>query len=144
MMKPEITSARVLAAAVMGGTAFALILPLGALTNLPKIAVLAVTGGGAVLLAMWLAARSVSARSAWGRGCLVDGLLSVAVGVGFRLQEEPWSNGSQYMRDLDRAIGPLTPFVWALAAWAGLAALMLATVLLALSWWLLGPPHRHV
>jgi hypothetical protein len=144
MMRPEITSARVLAAAVMASTAFALILLLGALVNSPKIAAVAVTGGGTVLVATWLAARSVSTRSAWGRGCLVNGLLSVAVGIGFRLQDEPWSDGSQYMKDLDRAIGPLTHFAWALAAWAGLAALMLAAVLLALSWWLLGPPHRHV
>jgi hypothetical protein len=46
------------------------------------------------------------------------------------------------MEDLDRAMGPLTPFVWALAARLGLIALILAAVLLALGYWLLGPPHR--
>jgi hypothetical protein len=81
-------------------------------------------------------------RSGWGRGCLVNGLLSAAVAAGFGTQDEFWSGRSGYMEDLDQAIGPLNHFVWALAARVGLIALMLAAVLFALSYWLLGPPHR--
>jgi hypothetical protein len=44
--------------------------------------------------------------------------------------------------DLDRAIGSLNHFVWELAARLGLIAFVLAAVLFAISYWLLGPPHR--
>ena len=81
-------------------------------------------------------------RAAWGGGCLVNGFLSTAVAVSFRVQDEPWSGRMPYQDDLDRAIGPLTHFVWALAARIGLAAFVLAAILFALSYWLLGPPHR--
>jgi hypothetical protein len=63
-----------------------------------------------------VAARAASARSAWRRSCLVNGLLSGTVGVSFRTQDEPWSGGAGYMQDLDRAIGPLDHVFWALAA----------------------------
>ncbi len=134
---------RVLAVVIMGFAAFALILLVGRNAGAP-IAGTPVVLAGAVsaLLAIWLAARSSSSRSAWGRGCLVNGLLSTVVGVSFRAQDESWSGHMPYTEDLDRAIGPLTHFVWALAARIGLAAFVLAAVLFALSYWLLGPPHR--
>ncbi|MGC2413190.1 MAG: hypothetical protein WA459_10910 [Stellaceae bacterium] len=129
-------------AAVMGSIAFALALLLIAAAGLPLTAgsVAALVGAG--LFAAWLTRRQASARSGWGRGCLVNGLLSAAVAIGFRAQDDLWAGRPQYTEDLDRAIGPLTHFVWALAARIGLIALILATVLFALSFWLLGPPHR--
>ena len=46
------------------------------------------------------------------------------------------------MQEIDRAMGPLNDFVWALAARGGLAFLILAAFLFALTYWLLGPPRR--
>ncbi len=130
-------------AVVIGSSAFALTLLLAAAAGLAISAgLLLAASAGAALIAVWLARQTKSVRSAWGRGCLVNGLLSAAVAVGFRVQDDSWAGPSRYLEDLDRAIGPLTPFLWALAARIGLIALVLATILFALSYWLLGPPHR--
>jgi len=132
------------AALATGAIAFVLILLLGVRTNSPGVVgplILASVPAG--LLAIWIATRATSVRAAWGRGCFVNGLLSLAVGIGFWIQEEPGSGRPGYSDDLERAIGPLVDFIWPLVAWAGFAALILAGILLALSWWLLGPPHRH-
>ena len=143
MTKPVTTSGRALVAIIMGSIAFVLIVLLIVAARLPVAAGLLITAlAGACLIAVWLAKRAASMRSAWGRGFLVNGLLSAAVAVSFRVQDEPWLGQVQYPNDLDRAIGPLTHFVWALVARAGLAALIVAAVLLGLSYWLLGPPHR--
>jgi len=133
----------IVVAGVMGSIAFAFIVLLVAAAGLPiTTGLLVAAAAGAGLIAAWLARSAASIRSSWGRGCLVNGLLSAAVAAGFGTQDEFWSGRSGYMEDLDRAIGPLTDFVWALAARVGLIALMLAAVLFALSCLLLGPPHR--
>ncbi len=142
-MRPEATDGRLVAAAVMGCLAFGSVLLLIAAASIPVIAgLVAAAVAGTGLIALWLERRAASVRSAWGRGCLANGLLSAAVAVSFDVQDEPWLGGSSFADDLDRAIGPLTHFVWALAARAGLAALILATVLVALSYRLLGLPGR--
>jgi hypothetical protein len=132
------------AALATGGIAFVLILLLDARTNSLGVAgplILALVAAG--LVAIWIATRAASVRAAWGRGCFVNGLLSMGVGIGFWIQEEPGSGRPGYSDDLERAIRPLVDFIWSLVAWAGLAALILAAILLALSWWLLDPPHRR-
>jgi len=132
------------AALAMGGIGFVLILLLGARSNSPGFAgplILALVPAG--LLAIWIATRAASAKAAWGRGCFVNGLLSIGVAMTFWIQEEPWSGRPAYPDELYRGIGPLTDFIWPLVAWAGLAGLILAAILLAFSWWLLDPPHRR-
>jgi hypothetical protein len=139
----ETIGSRVVTAGVMGSITFAFIVFLGAEAGLPVTAGLLMAAlAGAGLSATWLVRSAASARSGWGRGCLMNGLLSAAVAIGFRAQDDLWAGRSQYAEDLDRAIGPLNHFVWALAARVGLIALILAAVLLALSYLLLGPPHR--
>ena len=134
---------RVVIAALTGTITFVLVLLLSVAAGLPLTAGLSVVAlTGAALTPVWAARGAASLRSAWGRGCLVNGLLSAAVAVGFRVQDDFGAGRSQYAEDLDRAIGPLTHFVWELAARIGLVALILATVLVALGYWLLGPPHR--
>jgi hypothetical protein len=128
----------------MGGVAFVLILALGARATSSIVAgplTLALAGAG--LLALWVGRRAASSvKTAWGGGCFANGLLSSAVAVGFGVQDELWSGRSPYPVDLDRAIGSLNHFVWELAARLGLIAFVLAAVLFAISYWLLGPPHR--
>jgi hypothetical protein len=141
--KSGTTESRAFAAILMGGLAFALLSVLLVRVDFSVGASLFILASlGAGLLAFWVARRANSARSAWGGGCLANGLLSMGVALGLRVQDDLWADRSSYMEDLDRAMGPLTPFVWALAARLGLIALILATVLFALSYWLLGPPHR--
>ena len=126
-----------------GGVAFVLLLLLLMPGDLAStIGIFAAAVLGAALLLVWLIRRGMPPRSTWGAGCFINGLLSTTVAIGFHVQDNLWTGRSGYTEDLDRAIGPLTHFVWALAARVGLVALVLAAVLFALSYWLLGPPHR--
>lgn len=132
---------RTWAAIVTGATACVLLLLLlmpGRLVSALEIFVVAVLAPA--LLAAWLTRRGGPPRSAWGACCLIDALLST--GVALRAQDEFWSGRSQYAEDLDRAIGPLTSYAGAFVARVGLITLILAAVLFALGYWLLGPPHR--
>lgn len=142
-MSAKTKGACLLAAMATSSAAFILALSLATLAKSPQSIALSMAGGGAALLALWLATRSMSARRAWGRGFLVDGFLSMAVGISFQLQNPSWPEESPYQYDLDRAIGPLTHFIWVFAARIGLFALILAALLFALGYWLLSPPHRQ-
>jgi hypothetical protein len=83
---------RVVVAGVMGSIAFAFIVLLVAATGLPITAGLLVAAlAGAGPIAAWLARSAASVRPGWGRGCLVNGLLSAAVAAGFGTQDEFWS-----------------------------------------------------
>ena len=96
----------------------------------------------AVSVAVWLATSGVTVKSVWGCGCLVNGMLSAIAAVGVRVEDARGPGEFVYLDDLDRAIGPLNHFVWEFLARAGLVFFVLATVLVALSYGLLGPPHR--
>jgi hypothetical protein len=143
LSKSKIVQSRVWAAIVTGGGAFILLLLLMMPGDLASaIGIFVAAALGVALFAAWLMRRGTPPRSAWGAGCFINGLLSTAVAAGFRTQNDFWAGGSQYAEDLNRAIGPLTHFAWEMAARVGLVALVLAVVLFALSYWLLGPPHR--
>jgi hypothetical protein len=133
---------RVAVGALIGSTAFCLTLLLVFIAGAPAIPGLLPALVGAGLIAYWAAGQAASLHSAWGRGCLANGVLSAAVAVGSGIQDDLWAGRSQYMDEIDRAIGPLTNFIWELAARIGLVALILAAILFALSYWLLGPPHH--
>lgn len=142
-MAPGVRRGRIVVAVVMGGTAFALsVLLVAAAGLLVNVATVVAALAGVGLLAGWLAWRKASLRSAWARGCLANGLLSAVVAFSFRAQDDLWVGRSRYYEDLDRAIGPVADFVWALAARTGLIALILAAILFVLSYWLFRPPHR--
>jgi hypothetical protein len=83
-----------------------------------------------------------SARLVCRSACFIAGFSSAAVTAGSRVQQEPWSGGRGYMDDIDRAIGPLDNFLWALAARGALTVAVIAVLLFALTYWLFGPP-RH-
>ena len=144
-MAPGAHRGRIVVAVVMGGTAFVLAVLLITAAGLP-VAVATVVAAllSAGLLAAWLAKQKSSARSAWARGCLANGLLSAVVAFSFRTQDDLWVGRSQYTENLDRAIGPLTHFIMGLAARVGLVALILAAILFVLSYWLVRPPHHKV
>ena len=100
---------------------------------------------GIGILVFAVAVWSSGARLTWRRrGSLAGSLFSGAIAAGSCLQDEPWSAGPGYMQEIDRAIGPMDNFLWALAARGGLAILVLVTFLFVLTFWLLGPPRRKV
>ena len=103
-----------------------------------SLALALATGILVVAVAEW----SWGARSTWRRASLAGGFSSWAIVVGSRVQDEPWSGGPGYMQEIDRAIGPLDEFLWALAARGALATLVVAGLLFALTCWLRGPPTR--
>ena len=98
---------------------------------------------GAGLLAVAAGVWSWGARLAWRHASFAGGLCCAAIATGSRIQDEPWSDGGPgYMQEIDRAMGPLNNLVWELAARGGLAILVLAALLFALTYWLLGPSRR--
>ncbi len=145
MTTPSETTARYAAAAAMATVVFVLALLLVGMTGLP-IAISPLLGAlaAAVSIAIWLAASGVTVKSVWGRGCLVNGVLSAIAAVGVRVEDGRGPGEFVYPNDLDRVIGPLNHLVWAFLARAGLVFFVLAAVLIAISYWLLGPPHRKV
>jgi hypothetical protein len=139
----NVAQSRLWPAIAAGVTAFILLFLLLIPGNFaPGVGIFAIAILGAVLLGIWLVRRSTSPKSAWGAGCFVNGLLSTAVAVGARVQDDFWEGRSQYAGNLDRAIGPLTHFVWVWAARISLIALILAMGLFAISYWLMSPSHR--
>jgi len=143
LLRSGAVQSRLWAVIVTGGGAFALLWLLLVPGDFASaIGIFAVAALGAVLLAAWIMRRGSSPRDAWGTGCFVTGLLSTAVALGARVRDDLWTGRSLYGEDLDRAIGPLTHFLWALAARVGLIALVMAIILFAVSYWLIGPPHR--
>ena len=87
MLKPCARGNRVLVAIVMGSLAVVLLslllvpgeLPVGA-----GLFALALIGAG--LLAVWLTKHAASVRSAWGGGCFMNGILTIALGL--RVQDD--------------------------------------------------------
>ena len=106
----------------------------------PAVSLALAVGVGILVVA--IAVWAWGARSAWRRASFVGGLFTGAIAAGSRVQDEPWSGGPGYMHDIDRAIGPLDNFLWALTARGGLAVLVVAGLLFALTYWLLGRPQR--
>lgn len=143
------TLGRVIAGFAMGSLTFALI---GLSAALGPIGVTAVLHSLAQLIfplaaiaAALIAALSSSARRAWGRLCLMNGVVSIALaGVSVRYEQPLWPADPLYERALDQAMQWwFRHVVWTTAAYFA-AAMIIAAVLLALSYWLLHSSHgRH-
>jgi Mn2+/Fe2+ NRAMP family transporter len=143
------TIGRVVAGFVMGSLTLALI----GLT-----AVLGPTGVAAVVhppvqlifplaatAAVLIAALSSSARIVWGRLCLMNGVVSLALACASVQNGQPlWPTDPVYERALDQAMQWwLRHVIWTTAAYFA-AAIIIAAVLFALSYWLMHSPHeRH-
>jgi hypothetical protein len=137
---------RVIAGLVMGAVALAMIAtfaPIGPVRFMGgTLAALLV----AALVIVSVAALSRSVRRMWGALCLVDGVLGIALaGVSFKAGGQPlWPSDLGYQHDVGPAVESwLRHEIGAGATYFG-AALGLAAVLLALSWFLLRSHHgRH-
>jgi len=143
------TLGRVVAGFVMGGLTLALV---GLTAVLGPTGVAAVAHPlvrlifpAAAIATVLIAALSSSARTAWGRLCLMNGVVSIAL-AGANVQNGPplWPTDPVYERALDQAMQWwLRHVIWTTAAYFA-AAMIIAAVLFALSYWPLHSPHgRH-
>jgi hypothetical protein len=99
----------------------------------------------AAIATVLIAALSSSARSAWGRLCLMNGVVSLALaGASVENGQPLWPADPVYERALEQAMQWwFSNVIWPTAAYFAAATIM-AAVLFALSYWLLRSPHgRH-
>jgi hypothetical protein len=143
------TLGRVIAGFAMGSLTFALI---GLSVALGPIRVTAVLHSLAQLIfplaaiaIVLIATLSSSVRRAWGRLSLMNGVVSIALaGASVRYDQPLWPADPLYERALDQAMQWwFRHVIWTTAAYFA-AAMIIAAVLFALSYWLLHSPHgRH-
>jgi hypothetical protein len=98
----------------------------------------------AAIVTVLIAALSSSARTAWGRLCLMNGVVGLAF-AGVNVENGPplWPTDPVYERALDQAMQWwVMHLIWTTGAYFT-AALIIAAVLFALSYWLLRSPHRQ-
>ena len=143
------TLSRMIAGFAMGSLTFALI---GLSAALGPIGVGAVLHSLARLIlplaaiaAALIAALSSSARRAWARVCLMNGVVSATLaGASVEVGQPLWPADPVYEHALDQGMQWwLRHVIWTTAAYFA-TAMIIAAALFALSYWLLHPPHgRH-
>ena len=147
LSRPQVLG-RVLAGFVMGGLTLGLIglaVAIGPMAALLLVQLILPVAMIATVLVVSLAS---TARAAWGRLCLINGIMSIALAAAsVQCRGQPlWPTDPGYERALDQAIQWWVGHViWSAAAYFG-GAIFVATVLFALSYWLLRSPHglhRH-
>ena len=137
---------RVVAGFFMGGLTLALIglaLAIGPMAALLLVQLILPVAMIATVLAVSL---SSTARAAWGRLCLINGIISIALaGASVQGRGQPlWPTDPDYERALDQSIQCWLGHVISTAAAYFGGALVVAAVLFALSYWLLrSPDGRH-
>jgi len=137
---------RILAGFVMGGLTVSLIGLAAAIEPAAAQPLVQLILPAAVISVVLLASFSSTARAAWGRLCLINGILSVGLAVGsVPGRGQPlWPMDPGYENALDQAIQWwLSHVIWTAAAYFG-GGIVVAAVLFALSYLLLRSPHgRH-
>jgi hypothetical protein len=143
------TLGRVIAGFAMGSLTVALV---GLTAVLGRIGVTAVTHPlvqsilpVAAIATVLIAALSSSVRTAWGRLCLMNGVVSLALaGTSVENGLPLWPTDPVYERALDQAMQWwVRHVIWTTATYFA-AALIIAAALFALSYWLLDSSHgRH-
>ena len=139
---------RIFAGLMMGSVTLALVFltaelgPIGAAALVHPIVELTVPT--AVIVTVVIASFSSSLRLAWGRLCLMNGVISIALaGISVGHSQPLWPTDPLYERALDEAVQWwLARAIWTTAAYLA-TALVIAGVLFALSYWLLHAPHRR-
>ena len=143
------TFGRIFAGLAMGGLTLALVVlttafgPIGAAALVHPMGKLTVPAAAIATVA--IGALSSSVRKAWGRLCLMNGVVSLALaGVSVENGQPLWPTDPLYERALDQAMQWwVRHVIWTTAAYFA-AALIIAAVLFALSYWLLHSPRvRH-
>jgi uncharacterized membrane protein YkvI len=143
--RPQVLG-RILAGLFMGGLTLALIgltVAVGATAGLFLVQLILPV---AMIVTVLVVTLSSTARSAWGRLCLINGIVSIALAaVSVEGRGQPlWPADPGYERALDRAMQWWLGHVISTAAAYFSGAIVAAATLFALSYWLLRSPHgRH-
>ena len=142
------TFGRIFAGLVMGGLTFALVAltavfgPIGAADLVHPM--LKLTIPAAAIATVVIASLPSSVRTAWGRLCLMNGVVSLSLaGVSVENGQPLWSKDPLYEHALDQAMQWwVRNVIWTTAVYFA-AAMIIAAVLFTLSYWLLHSPHRR-
>jgi hypothetical protein len=137
---------RVLAGVVMSGLTIALIVAGVGFKAIDPRLLLKLMLPVALIAIVLVTVYSPSARAAWGRRCLIDGIVSFALAVAsVQVRGQPlWPTDPRYEHALDQGIRWwLKHEIWTAATYF-VGTIIVAGVLFALSYWLLRSPHvRH-
>ena len=143
------TFGRIFAGFAMGGITLALVVVTAVLGPLGSAALVhplvQFMFPAAAIATVLIAALSTSARAAWGRLCLMNGVMSLALaGASVENGQPLWPTDAVYERALDQAMQWwVNHVIWTTATYF-VAAMIIAAVLFAFSYWLLHSPHvRH-
>jgi hypothetical protein len=134
---------RILAGFLMGGLTLVLIglaVAIGPLATLLLVQLILPVAMIATVLVVTL---SSTTRVAWGRLCLINGIMSIALAAAsVQSRGQPlWPADPDYERALDQAMHWWLGHVISTAAAYFGGAVVIAAVLFALSYWLLHSPH---
>ena len=133
---------RVLAGLVMGGLTLGLIGLAVAIGPIAALLLVQLILPVAMIATVLIVSLASTARAAWGRLCLINGIMSIALAAAsVQGQGQPlWPTDPGYERALDQGIQWWVGHVISTAAAYFGGAVVVAAVLFALSYWLL-PPH---
>lgn len=143
--RPQVLG-RILARLFMGGLTLALIGLTAAVGATAALFLVQLILPVAMIVTVLVVSLSLTARSAWGRLCLINGIMSIALAAAsVEGRGQPlWPADPGYERALDRAMQWWLGHVISTAAAYFSGAIVAAATLFALSYWLLRSPHgRH-
>src|SRR6516162_4213640 len=136
---------RVLAGLVMGGLTLGLIGLAVAIGRIAALLLVQLILPVAMIATVLIVSLASTARAAWGRMCLINGIMSIALAAAsVQGRGQPlWLTDPGYERALDQAIQWWLGHLVSTAAAYFAGAIVIAAVLFALSYWLLRSPHRR-
>ena len=129
----------------MGGMTLALIGSAAAIGPTAALFLVRVILPVAIIATVLVVGLSTTALTAWGRMCLINGIMSIALAAAsVQGRGQPlWLTDPGYERALDQAIQWWLGHLVSTAAAYFAGAIVIAAVLFALSYWLLRSPHRR-
>ena len=143
--RPQVLG-RILAGFLMGGLTLALIGLTVTVGRTAAVLLVQLILPVAMIATVLVVSLSSTARAAWGRLCLINGIVSIALAAAsVEGRGQPlWPADPGYERALDRAMQWWLGHVISTAAAYFSGAVVIAAVLFVLSYWLLRSPHgRH-
>jgi hypothetical protein len=145
LARPQVFG-RILAGFLMGGLTLALIGLAVAMGPMAALLLVQLIFPVAMIATVLVVSLSSTVRAAWGRLCLINGIISIALAAtSVQGRGQPlWPTDPGYERALDQSIQWWLGHVISTAAAYFSGAIVVAAVLFALSYWLLrSPDGRH-
>jgi len=141
LSRPQVLG-RVLAGFVMGGLTLGLIGLAVAIGPMAALLLVQLILSVAMIATVLVVSLASTARAAWGRLCLINGMCIALAAASVQGQGQPlWPADPSYERALDQGIQWWVGHVISTAAAYFGGAIVVAAVLFVLSYWLLRSPH---